>query len=395
MSPDPRPPSPAGSPPDRRVPRVAVWRSALLLGSETFIRAQGDALTRWAPAYVGATRVDSALSRSDDVIVFPDGPAGRREFLRLRLGGTSPRLRAVLGQVRPALVHAHFGGDGWLVSRTARQLGVPLIVTVHGHDVTRQPRSPGLHGLRYRRNLRAVFDRAALVIAVSRVIRERAEACGADPAKIRVHHTGVPVPAAPPMVPKRWDVTFVGRLVAKKGVDDLLTALARMDSPRPRALIIGDGPLLPRMRAHAESLGVDATFVGEQPPESVQRHLAESRMLAAPSKTAPDGDTEGLPTTILEAAALGLPVVATRHSGIPEAVLDGRTGLLTLEADPEALAGSLSRLLHDADLRRRLGAHGREHVAAHFDLHTQTLRLEDLYDEVAARSPARSPARRR
>lgn len=373
--------------------RVAVWRSAMLPGSETFVRAQGDALTRWEPVYVGATRADSVLSRPDDVIAFPGGPAGRREFLRLRLAGTSPRLRAVLSGLRPELVHAHFGGDGWLVSRTAQQLGVPLVVTVHGHDVTRQPRSPGLHGVRYRRNLRAVFERAALVIAVSGVIREHAEACGADPAKVRVHHTGVPVPAVLPMVPKRWDVAFVGRLVAKKGVDDLLTALARIDSPRPRALFIGDGPLLPEMRARAESLRVDATFVGSRPPDAVQRHLAEARMLAAPSKTAPDGDTEGLPTTILEAAALGLPVVATRHSGIPEAVLDGRTGLLTPEADPEALAGSLRRLLGDAGLRHRLGARGREHVAAHFDLTSQNRRLEDLYDEVAShhRTPSRHP----
>jgi colanic acid/amylovoran biosynthesis glycosyltransferase len=368
--------------PDRR--RVAIWRSAMLPGSETFIRAQGDALTRWSPAYVGATRIDSALSRPDDVIVFPDGPAGRRDFLGLRLAGTSPRLRAVLTRVRPDLVHAHFGGDGWLISRTAQQAGVPLIVTVHGHDVTRQPLSPGLHGLRYRRNLRSVFDRAALVIAVSEVIRDRAEACGADPAKIRVHYTGVAVPPAVPMVPKRWDVAFVGRFVAKKGVDDLLAALSRLTGPRPRAVLIGDGPLLPEMRALAEHLDVDATFLGSLPPESVQRHLAESRILAAPSRTAPDGDTEGLPTTILEAAALGLPVVATRHSGIPEAVLDGRTGLLTAEADPPALAASLSRLLGDTDLRHRMGAQARDHVSTHFNLRTQTLRLESLYDEATA-----------
>jgi len=364
--------------------RVAVWRSALLLGSETFIRAQGDALSRWSPTYVGATRVDSALSRPDDVITFPDGSAGRREFMRLRLSGTSPRLRSVLAGVGPDLVHAHFGGDGWLVSRTAQQLGVPLIVTVHGHDVTRQPQSPGLHGIRYRRNLRGVFARAALVIAVSDVIRGHAEKWGADPARIRVHYTGVHVPDAVPMVPKRWDVAFVGRFVAKKGVDDLLTALSRLDSPRPRALLIGDGPLLPAMRDRAERLGVDATFVGSQPPESVHRHLAESRMLAAPSKTAPDGDTEGLPTTILEAGALGLPVVATRHSGIPEAVLDGRTGLLVGEADPDALAAALTRLLGDADLRRRFGTHAREHVATNFNLATQTHGLEDLYDEATA-----------
>ncbi|HWS36934.1 MAG TPA: glycosyltransferase [Actinoplanes sp.] len=370
--------------PDRER-RVAIWRSALLLGSETFIRAQGDALTRWAPTYVGATRIDSALARPDDVITFPDGG---REFLRLRLSGASPRLRTVLSGIRPDLVHAHFGGDGWLISRTARQLGVPLVVTVHGHDVTRQPQSTGLHGIRYRRNLRTVFQRAAVVVAVSGVIRDRAVAWGADPAKVRVHHTGVHLPDTAPMVPKRWDVVFVGRFVAKKGVDDLLTAIAALDTPRPRALFIGDGPLLTPMRELAERLGVDATFVGAQPPESVQRHLAESRMLACPSKTAPDGDTEGLPTTVMEAAALGLPVVATRHSGIPEAVLDGVTGLLTPEGDPAALAASITRLLGDAGLRHRFGTAARAHIAENFDLNTQTRRLEDLYDEAAAEERA-------
>ncbi|GIF13004.1 glycosyl transferase family 1 [Actinoplanes teichomyceticus] len=360
----------------------------MLPGSETFIRGQGDALTRWTPTYVGATRIDSALSRPDDVIAFPDG----RGFLRLRLTGTSPRLRETLSGVRPDLVHAHFAGDGWLVSHSARQLDVPLVVTVHGHDVTRQPASPGAKGVRYRRNLRTVFQRAALVVAVSEVIRERAVAWGADPAKVRVHHTGVPVPPAVPMVPKRWDVVFVGRFVAKKGIDDLLTALASIDSPRPRALFIGDGELMPAMRARAEQLRVDATFVGSRPPDAVHRHLAESRILACPSKTAPDGDTEGLPTTLLEAGALGLPVVATRHSGIPEAVVDGATGLLTPEADPAALAGSLTRLLGDAELRHRLGAQARRHVTAHFDLVEQTRRLERLYDE--ASTDARLTSRR-
>ncbi|BBH67342.1 glycosyl transferase family 1 [Actinoplanes sp. OR16] len=359
-------------------PRVIIWRSALLAGSETFVRGQGDALTRWQPVYAGATRTASALARDDDVIAFGDD---RRAFLRLRLTGRSPRLDRTLAALSPDLVHAHFGGDGWLVSGAASRLGVPLIVTTHGHDVTRQPSSPGIHGLRYRHNLRVVFRRAALVIAVSDVIRSRALAQGADPSRVRVHYTGVPVPPTPPVTPKRWDVAFVGRFVPKKGVDDLLTALASMHSPRPRSLFIGDGPLEPAMRARAERLRLDATFLGSQGPAVVQRHLAESRMLVAPSKTAPDGDTEGLPTTILEASALGLPVVATRHSGIPEAVIDGETGLLCPESSPSALAAAMSHLLGDAQLRHRLGAQGHRRTVTDFNLQTQTKKLESLYDE--------------
>jgi colanic acid/amylovoran biosynthesis glycosyltransferase len=363
-------------------PRVAIWRSVMLGASETFVRNHGEALTRWRPVFVGATRVSSSLARESDLIAYPS-PADRRAFLRLRLTGSSPRLRTILRETGARLVHAHFGGDGWLVSGSCERNGLPLIVTVHGHDVTRQPASPGPRGLRYRRNLRGVFARASVIIAVSGVIRDRAISWGADPAKVRVHHTGVPLPR-PAAGRKDWDVAFVGRFVEKKGADDLIAALATLGPTRPRAVLIGDGPLLSEIRAYASRLGVDATFLGVRPPAEVAGILAASRMLAAPSRTARDGDTEGLPTTIVEAAAMGLPVVATRHSGIPEAVHDGETGLLGPEGDREALAAGIGRLLADEALRERLGRQGRALMTASFDLAAQTRKLEQLYDEVAA-----------
>nr|WP_296064036.1 glycosyltransferase [uncultured Actinoplanes sp.] len=363
---------------------VVIWRSAMLPGSETFIRNQADALTRWRPVYLGATKVASDLARESDLIAYPS-PADRRAFLRLRLTGSSPRLRDLLAAQRPRLVHAHFGGDGWLISGAARALGVPLIVTVHGHDVTRQPESAGAKGVRYRRNLRSVFNRAALIVAVSDVIKSKAVARGADPAKVRVHYTGVPIPPAPSGSPASWDVAFVGRFVAKKGADDLVAALASLNRP-VRALFVGDGPLLPAVRAQAVAAGVDATFRGSLPPAEVYRLLGESRMLVAPSRTAADGDTEGLPTTVVEAAALGLPVVSTRHSGIPEAVEDGSTGLLGAEGDRAALAANIARLLDDPSLRERMGKQARELALARFDVRAQSRGLEDLYDEVLARS---------
>jgi glycosyltransferase involved in cell wall biosynthesis len=363
--------------------RVGIWRSAMLGGSETFVRNQGDALTRWRPTYLGATRVASALARDTDLIAYPS-EADRTAFLRLRLTGRSPRLRRMLAGLD--LIHAHFGGDGWLISGEATRLGLPLVVTVHGHDVTRQPASGGAHGLRYRRNLRTVFARAAVIIAVSDVIKSKAIGWGADPAKVRVHYTGVPIPP-PATRPKRWDVAFVGRFVEKKGTDDLVAALASLGSASPRAVFVGDGPLLPAIRAYAEKLRVKADFLGSRPPADVHRVLLESRMLAAPSRTAADGDTEGLPTTVLEAAALGLPVVATRHSGIPEAVTDGETGLLSAEGDRPALAANLARLLADDSLCERLGKQARTLMESTFDLVKQTGRLEDLYDEVTGWLP--------
>jgi colanic acid/amylovoran biosynthesis glycosyltransferase len=363
-------------------PVVVIWRSVLLPGSETFIRNQADALTRWRPAFLGAVKVASPLARDTDVTA-PEAWT----FRLLRITGRSARIRTLLAGLRPDVVHAHFGGDGWLISRTAARLGVPLIITVHGQDVTRQPTGAGLRGRRYRRNLRTAFRRATLILAVSEFIRQKAIALGADPAKIRVHHTGVPAPAAPVVVEsdKQWDVLFVGRFVAKKGLDDLVEALATIHEPRPRALFIGAGPLEDEIRKRAADLGLDATFLGAQDQAAVARGMAESRLFVSPSKTAPDGDSEGLPTTIVEAARLGLPTVSTRHSGIPEAVKHGETGLLGDEGDRVALAANIQRLLSDDLLRLRLGEQARRHADASFDLATQTARLERLYDTAAGR----------
>jgi len=371
---------------------VVIWRSLLLPSSETFIRGQGEALARWCPVFLGALKVPSPVAADGDVIAYPGGLAGRLAFGQLRLTGRSRRLRRLLADLRPAVLHAHLGGDGWLISHSAVRAGVPLVITLHGRDVMVQPRAAGARGARYRSNLRTAFNRAALILAVSDAIRQRAVDLGADPAKVRVHHTGVPLPPAPAAggVPKKWDVAFVGRFVAKKGIDDLIEALGELREPRPRAVFVGDGPLAAPMRERARSVGLDATFLGAQEPSAVRRCLAESRVFAAPSKTAPDGDAEGLPTTILEAASLGLPTVSTYHSGIPEAVLHGGTGLLGAEGDRTALAANIRRLLTDDELRLRLGRQARRHVEANFDLVGQTRRLEELYAEVASGVRARS-----
>jgi colanic acid/amylovoran biosynthesis glycosyltransferase len=368
---------------------VVIWRSGLLLPSETFIRNQGEALARREPVFVGAYRIASPIAADDDVIVYPRARRGGWGFLWLRLTGRSARLRRVLSGLRPAVVHAHFAGDGWLVSHSAARLGVPLVVTLHGYDVTSQPRMSGPRGVRHRRHLRATFNRASLIIAVSGHVRDRAVELGADPAKVRVHHTGVPIPAAAPDVPKRWDITFVGRFVEKKGIDDLIGAVGAIADPRPRLLLVGDGPLLAAVRDRAAELGLDATFPGPQSPDAVRRLLAESKVFVSPSKTAANGESEGLPTTLLEAASVGVPVVSTFHSGIPEAVVDGETGLLSDPGDRVSLADNIKRLLADDELRIRLGRQARRRAEERFDLRTQTLALEEMYEALPPGRPDR------
>ena len=183
-----------------------------------------------------------------------------------------------------------------------------------------------------------------------------------------------------------WDLVFVGRFVPKKGVTDLLQAVAIVHRDRPvRCCLIGDGPGLGAARALAARIGLDATFTGPLDPAGVINHLKSARILAAPSHTAPNGDAEGFGMVFLEAAACEVPAVAYRHGGVPEAVLDGHTGLLADERDVVGLASNIRHLLDDPALRQRLGAAARERVRQDFDITMRTKALEQLYDEVTAR----------
>jgi len=150
--------------------------------------------------------------------------------------------------------------------------------------------------------------------------------------------------------------------------------------PQARLVVIGDGPLRGALERRA---GPSVQFLGALPPEEVAQWMRRAALLAAPSLTAADGDAEGLPNVVVEAAASGLAVVATSHSGIPEAVEDGVSGLLVPEGDAGALAAGLAALLGAEDRRRTMGAAARRLAAQRFDRARLTETLERIYDEVA------------
>ena len=176
----------------------------------------------------------------------------------------------------------------------------------------------------------------------------------------------------------------VGRLVEKKGTAGLLRAFARV--PAGRLAIIGEGPLRPALERLARELGLGerVRFLGVQAPDDVAEWMRRAALLAAPSLTARDGDAEGLPNVVVEAAASALPVVGSDHEGIPEAVADGTSGFVVPEGDVAALAARMAELLGDAALRRRLGAAGRALAEAKFDIKRQMRRLEERYDALTS-----------
>jgi glycosyltransferase involved in cell wall biosynthesis len=309
------------------------------------------------------------------------------ERLAFRLRGRGGRIEAQLRAVRPALLHAHFGTDGLLVLPLARALGVPLITSLRGYDVSRSDgallRSGRLSWMRYALGKKRLQHGGALFLAVSAALRDQAIARGYPEARTLTHYNGVDLdrfrPNETPTEPGL--ILHVGRLVEKKGTKVLIDALARIAGAK--LAIIGEGPLRKTLERQARELGERVCFLGELPADDVARWMRRASVLAAPSLTAVDGDAEGLPNVVVEAAASGLPVVGTRHSGIPEAIEEGVTGFLVPEGDAEALAARLAEVLTSESLRRDMGAAARRLAERKFSGQMLTERLESIYDEVA------------
>lgn len=381
---------------------LIIYHEDLLTYSETFILGQAESLRRFTPYYAGLRRVGELETPPGRTIVVSDGtPRGRAGELLYKATGFAPRLVSRLRALRPVLMHAHFGTNGAMALPLARRLRVPLVVTFHGRDAT--VHDDHLRGgtLRERRLVTRrpeLIRQGALFIAVSEHIRRRLLDRGFPPEKVVTHYNGIDTtfftprggsPAAEPAV------LFVGRFVEKKGAAGLLRAMAEVQRavPGARLVLIGDGPLRATLEEQARALGVRCAFLGKLSAESVLDQMRAAQVFCLPSLTASNGDTEGLPTVVLEALAAGVPTVSTLSAGTPEAVTDGETGLLVPERDEGALAAALIRLLRDAPLRERLARAGRRVVVERFDAAAQARALETLYDRVAEQALS-GPGRR-
>lgn len=379
-------------------PVVAIFRTDWLPASETFIRNQMAGMSRFNPVAVGLGRIESSLARDSDLLAMPEAPydrLARRLFVTFR---RNRRLVRILKSVRPDIVHAHFGTNAVVLLPIARRLRLPLVVTFHGVDATAIVNQPGFFGDLYRARLPKLFTYASRVIAASSSIEAHLLRLGAPAHKTVVHHIGVPLPKLIEVDcvddSARRGVLFVGRLTEKKGVDDLLRAVAILNTRSITAplTIIGDGPMRDELEALARELKVDAQFLGMAPPATVLKAMSAAEIQCVPSKTAQNGDSEATTMVIPEASALGTPIVGTRHGGIPEAVNEGVTGILVSEASSEDLADALASLLVDKPMARRMGEAGKKWVSEGFDINRQTEKLEKIYDSCIAEFAAADAA---
>ncbi len=364
---------------------VLIFRKRLLSYSETFIADQGQMLPRYRPVYCGYTPDDSGLGliENADRLLLSDysrSPGLAKLLFRAGLGGASRWLDAI-EQQRIDLVHAHFFNDGIDALRLGQRLGRPVVTTLHGHDITKQPVDDGGSGSAAR-----FFARVDCVIAVSEFIAEQAIRRGCPEHKIRQHYIGIDLDkfdqeknetAHPSLL-------FVGRLVEKKGCTYLLQAMETLKSRFPdlRLTVVGDGELGPALQQESLARGLNVDFVGTATPAQVREQLARCWLFVAPSVIAASGDAEGLGMVFLEAQALRTPVVSFRSGGLVEAVAEGSSALLSDEKDVGGLADNIAQLLENRSLRHNMGAAGRERVEQLFDVRRQCAKLELIYDSL-------------
>lgn len=301
-----------------------------------------------------------------------------------------------LREIRPDVILAHFGGTGAAIAPMAHDLEIPLVVVFHAFDLFMRHVRPETYT--------ALWNSGVQAVAVSNHGRNRLLELGCPKDRVRIIHCGVdPSRFAwvkrPSPIPGEFRLVTVGRLVEKKGFDGLIMAVAlvRNSMAQPiRVDILGDGPLKSHLVKLAHRLGVDdvIAFKGSVANGDIPRLIREYDAFVLPSRRARNGDTEGIPITILEAQASGLPVVSSLHAGIPEAVPPLNREWLAREDDPADLANKLFSLATHPDRWEDIGRRGKIWVSQHFSLHDEVNSYLHLFREQAA-LPATGTQKRR
>jgi len=233
-----------------------------------------------------------------------------------------------------------------------------------------------------------LLDAVTLVLVRSESLRRTLVDLGCNPEKIEIQRTGIPLEEFPfrqRVLPSNgeWHFVQAGRLIEKKGLPITIRAFEVFVRQYPNATlrIAGEGPLLRELEMLARELKIAkrVSFTGFLSQEQLREIYYRSHIFLHPSQIGRDGNQEGIPNSMLEAMATGLPVFATEHGGIPEAVEDGVSGVLVPERDEFALVETLLNAVQDPDLLSRIAHAGANAVRKKFDLQEQAQRLDEIY----------------
>lgn len=349
-------------------------------GVARFVAYRYSPSERWTPFGFGQT-VDGASKIRPRVL----------PLLPVVVVAFRMQIARLLRAHRYDILHAHWVvPNGWLAARPVQRHEVPLVVSLHGSDVSLAERHAVLA-----RMATTTFAAASAVTAASDDLARRAVALGADRFSTHTVRYGVDCDLfAPrfrdPGLRERLGVgdgaflvVSVGRLVEVKGFRYLIEAACRVEGIH--VAIVGSGDLRADLESEATCLRAPVTFVGDLRHDLVAEVLGAADAVAVPSVVDSRGRVDGLPNTLVEALSAGRPVVASAVGGIPEVVTDTANGLLVPEKDVDALARALSKLSSDAELRNRLGKEARRRAVRDLGWDATAEAFERVY--AAARAP--------
>lgn len=298
------------------------------------------------------------------------------------------QIRRILERNEAQLLHVYFGHIAVHLLPLILHWRQPTVVSFHGADVLVELEKP-----HYRAATREMLAAARLVLVRSQSLARAVAELGCPTAKIRVHRTGIPlaeIAFQTRVWPNDgvWKFLQAGRLIKKKGFQTSLRAFVAFRALHPDAIftIAGEGPMRSELQNLACELGVEdrVRFVGFLSQAQLREQFYQSHIFLHPSELGADGNQEGVPNAMLEAMASGLPVFATRHGGIPEAIKSGVSGVLVAERDHPALAEALLDWTRQPEALARLAQAGADAVAAKFEQRAQARALENFYFEALA-----------
>ncbi|MBA2585574.1 MAG: glycosyltransferase [Chthoniobacterales bacterium] len=373
---------------------VACYCATFLKPEMLHIYRQITALETFRPIVIAQKREESERFPFSDVTVIPK-PAThflRRVWFRQIRDvpwQVSQRevcaLRAVLTKADARLLHIYFGHIAVHLLPLIRVWPKPVLVSFHGADVMVDLAKPA-----YLAATKKMLAAAELVLVRSESLGKALLEIGCDAAKLRLQRTGIPLDQFPFRertwpANGAWRLLQTGRLIPKKGFATTLRAFAAFAQCYPNAslTIAGEGPLRSQLEALARDLGVTAqvNFPGFLAQDSLRELLYRSHLFLHPSETGEDGNQEGVPNGMLEAMASGLPVFATSHGGIPEAVIHVSTGFLVAERDAPSLGRELLTAVLNPARLSQIARAGSAAVTEKFEQRSQVRKLEEYYAE--------------
>jgi colanic acid/amylovoran biosynthesis glycosyltransferase len=276
------------------------------------------------------------------------------------------------------VILAEYGPTGAAILPIAKKLNIKLIVHFHGYDAS-------INALveQYKDKYLEMFEYASNIIAVSKVMRVKLLSLGCPEYKIIVNPCG-PNDSFLNMVPKFNKIQFcsIGRFVDKKAPYYTILAFKKVLNKYPDANLVmaGDGPLLNTCKNIVKFLNIDhnVEFPGVITPQQFKTYLEESLAYVQHSITAENGDMEGTPVAILEASAAGLPVISTKHAGIPDVIIDGKTGYLVDEHDVQAMADKIIAIVENIEFAKKIGTMGKQNIKSAFTLDDHIKKIQNI-----------------